>query len=537
MKNILLIVVCLGASNTYAYKVDVSINIPRSKVNIDNLHEEGLVECSVDGMEWCSQRYIMSVSRCMTWETVISPNECSERIINDINNMDGNVISNYEDRIKSYPKLNKSDGVVSAYYDELVKTNDTIKYQAFLNLVPDSKYTNKIKDILDKRYKSKNDFSGYLNAFIITGDKDSIKKAYKLADTKSKKVSVEYALAKHFSGNIFKIEGEIFKNDKENNPVSNFDASKLFNIVSSTGEAALGYVIEPKKDNLVPLKYGNYELKIKILLKLNYKNVLEKAFLGLDYVSHDTKTMEKNVSVKLLKHNNWKASGKVDIGSIVQGEKGAVLFFKNERKLTDITPSIEIIDIELIDSDEYSVSNVLRKIIDSNVNDSSDIADQQDHDATTKGASELMSIKRVSASSQYPADRSSYYPSNAVDADNSTAWFPKRTQKANKGEWIMFEFDKHYKIQNLSIINGWIKNNRVFNLNSRIKNAFVELSNGTKVKIELQDVKIKQVIDLGGVSTKSIKIIIDDIYPGNKWNQEAGITDVYFNGKSPKVNY
>ncbi len=145
-------------------------------------------------------------------------------------------------------------------------------------------------------------------------------------------------------------------------------------------------------------------------------------------------------------------------------------------------------------------------------------------------------ILSVSASSQYPTDSSSYYPGNAVDGNKMTAWFPNRTSKANKGEWIKFDFKKEETISSISIINGWIKSDRLFRFNSRIKTAFVEFSNGHKAEISLIDSKEIQNFNFGGIHAKWVKIIIDDIYPGAKWNHEAGITDVYFNNVTNDID-
>jgi len=137
-------------------------------------------------------------------------------------------------------------------------------------------------------------------------------------------------------------------------------------------------------------------------------------------------------------------------------------------------------------------------------------------------------VTSVTASSQYPSDGASYYPENAADGNSNTAWFPKKTQSANKGEWIKFNFQGKHNIQTISIINGWIKNHQLFSLNSRVKRATIAFSNGAKITIALKDQKTPQTFDLGGVSTSWVKIIIEDIYPGTTWNQEAGITDVSF---------
>lgn len=147
----------------------------------------------------------------------------------------------------------------------------------------------------------------------------------------------------------------------------------------------------------------------------------------------------------------------------------------------------------------------------------------------------VVSIKSVSSSSQYPSDSSSYYPGNAVDGDDHTAWFPNRTDKANIGEWIKFEFDRKYPISAIEIINGWIKSDNLFWQNSRVKSLHIEFPDGHRKLVALENIKDPQRFDFPAIEADWVRFIIEEIYPGEIWNHEAGITDVKFNGKEHRI--
>jgi hypothetical protein len=141
-------------------------------------------------------------------------------------------------------------------------------------------------------------------------------------------------------------------------------------------------------------------------------------------------------------------------------------------------------------------------------------------------------VKRVTASSVYPADSANYRPENAIDRNNNTAWFPQRTSRANKGEWIKFDFEEGSLVAGIKIINGWISSRGNWRHNSRVKTMTIELSSGFKKTVVLKDSMSVQQIDFPTTEASWLKIVIQDIYAGDRWNQESGITQVSILGST-----
>lgn len=146
-------------------------------------------------------------------------------------------------------------------------------------------------------------------------------------------------------------------------------------------------------------------------------------------------------------------------------------------------------------------------------------------------SSTRIDVTKVEASSQYPNDSATYHPENAIDGDSSTAWFPQRTERANKGEWIKFYFDGKPTLEKFVITNGWVKSDAVWRGNSRIAKARLTFSDGSDRVVTLFDVKKPIEIDLKNKATEWMQLTIETIYAGQDWNTESGITDVVFLGR------
>lgn len=136
-----------------------------------------------------------------------------------------------------------------------------------------------------------------------------------------------------------------------------------------------------------------------------------------------------------------------------------------------------------------------------------------------------LTVTSAQASSQYPAEgRVKYDPGQAIDHNNKTAWFPQRTSRANKGEWIKLDLQQLSDIKEIKIINGWIESLRNWQHNSRVKTATITTSSGFSQQITLEDTRKVQRFTINAPESDWIKLTIDEIYQGNSWNQESGIT-------------
>ncbi|MFK5894102.1 MAG: hypothetical protein QM504_12845 [Pseudomonadota bacterium] len=190
------------------------------------------------------------------------------------------------------------------------------------------------------REAKKGTFSGYLNAFIATGNKDNIKKAYHLASNLSEKKEIELALIKHFGiDSVFKFSGNLKGNKGAGSSLSELSKS-IFRSIESKGNAILDISINQKNNSKVPLTHGAYVINLHIKMTLKYDIV---AF-GIG--TSETKEAEKNIEVILSSKNSYISTTQVDFGEIIQDFRGQ-LGFKVSQKLKDIKIFIIFESIEL----------------------------------------------------------------------------------------------------------------------------------------------------------------------------------------------
>ena len=125
-----------------------------------------------------------------------------------------------------------------------------------------------------------------------------------------------------------------------------------------------------------------------------------------------------------------------------------------------------------------------------------------------------------------------YGPYYATDGQCDTAW----NVPGGVGQWIKLSADSPQKVKGVKILNGYTKYSDgygmwIYYANSRPKDITISFSDGTSVAKTLEDVfdkanYIYQDVDFGGIKmTDYIKITIDSIYRGTKWN-DCCITEI-----------
>lgn len=199
------------------------------------------------------------------------------------------------------------------------------------------------------KYINENTLDGYINAFKASGDDSHIRKAFDLAQSKDELAKVEMALIQHFGlHKVLSLKGSLITQNGTDVIRDEIDASILLNMIASSGNADFKYEVFPTSNGIVPLKYGKYKVRLKIKLDLKYENTMEKGFFGMDFLTYETKSKEREFEVELTPDNNWKYSGTVDFGTIMHGAKGGAFIFKMNRSLKGIQPKFDLLSIERI---------------------------------------------------------------------------------------------------------------------------------------------------------------------------------------------
>lgn len=139
---------------------------------------------------------------------------------------------------------------------------------------------------------------------------------------------------------------------------------------------------------------------------------------------------------------------------------------------------------------------------------------------------DLTSQATASASSSLPAemlpsgDSVTYSAAHILDSDPATAWVEGMTGPG-QGEWLRLTFAEPVTVARLDLDIGFDASEQLFTGNNRVRQATLRFSDGTILPIELLDQRGMQSIILRPVTTTSIDIVIETVYPGTRHDDTA----------------
>ncbi|MBU0596861.1 discoidin domain-containing protein, partial [Patescibacteria group bacterium] len=133
----------------------------------------------------------------------------------------------------------------------------------------------------------------------------------------------------------------------------------------------------------------------------------------------------------------------------------------------------------------------------------------------------------IEASSYLPQEGIySYTPDLAFDETITTSWVEGDSGNG-KDEWIKFNFDKKQEVNGIGIVPGYGSSEDGYFENNRVKQLRVEFSNDPAEFFTLSDEYRSHDLYFDPVKTDYVRVVIVDIYPGNKYN-DAAISEIVF---------
>lgn len=147
---------------------------------------------------------------------------------------------------------------------------------------------------------------------------------------------------------------------------------------------------------------------------------------------------------------------------------------------------------------------------------------------------DLDNANNIVASSALKAQGSkSYKASNIFDEDTETAWV-EGVKGHGIGQWIEFKnvsvrIDGYWcGVGSISILNGYVKSDKAWKENGRVKRLKVYCNGKPKYILELQNSRSMQTFDVDIDAGTKIRFEILDVYPGTKF-QDTVISEIDFN--------
>jgi tetratricopeptide (TPR) repeat protein len=132
----------------------------------------------------------------------------------------------------------------------------------------------------------------------------------------------------------------------------------------------------------------------------------------------------------------------------------------------------------------------------------------------------------VKASSNLPVWKHyTFTPDNLLDDNLWSSWQPLRKPAGGVGEWVQLDFAQPLELRGFEISNGFRLIDELGDLylmNNRVKDAVVELSDGTTQEFHFEDTSAQTTLLLSAPKTVSwAKFKVKSVYKGSRWNDLA----------------
>jgi serine/threonine-protein kinase len=124
-----------------------------------------------------------------------------------------------------------------------------------------------------------------------------------------------------------------------------------------------------------------------------------------------------------------------------------------------------------------------------------------------------------------------YGPDQALDGSMLTAWI-EGAQGPGEGEWIQFDFSREVRLKRMLIAPGYFKSEEIWAKNNRLSEVTLVFSDGSTRQFIFRDNMNEHAVDLGGIATTSVRIIIDVVHPGTTDTEDTAISQVAFEYES-----
>lgn len=148
-----------------------------------------------------------------------------------------------------------------------------------------------------------------------------------------------------------------------------------------------------------------------------------------------------------------------------------------------------------------------------------------------KVTSNLITWDNVYASSHLIQKSMNYKVENVIDDNPSTAWI-EGVSDDGIGQFIQFSSNNTFRVDKIDIINGFSKNQKTYMKNNRVKKVIIEFSDKSQQVYELEDNNMEyQTIDIGGINTNLVKVIIQEVYTNGRVYKDTCISEISVYGQ------
>jgi hypothetical protein len=130
----------------------------------------------------------------------------------------------------------------------------------------------------------------------------------------------------------------------------------------------------------------------------------------------------------------------------------------------------------------------------------------------------LSAFASVKASSELPSDRwGTYHAFSAIDGALETSWV-EGVEGPGAGEWIELTFPGTVSVERIGFDVGYDRDEDLFFANNRLRRVTIVFSDGRRIELTFADARGLQVFEIDPQETLSIRVVIEDVYPGSRYD-------------------
>ena len=150
---------------------------------------------------------------------------------------------------------------------------------------------------------------------------------------------------------------------------------------------------------------------------------------------------------------------------------------------------------------------------------------QETASPTRSGLPGALQITSSASSVRYAVQANTYVAANAIDNNKRTAWI-EGVDGAGIGEWLRFDFGREIKLHRMVILPGYFKSPQVWAQNNRLAAVTLQFSDGSSHRFTFPDRMERQVLDVGTVKTRWVRLVIDEVFSGS--DPDTAVSEVVF---------
>ena len=114
-----------------------------------------------------------------------------------------------------------------------------------------------------------------------------------------------------------------------------------------------------------------------------------------------------------------------------------------------------------------------------------------------------------------------------LDQSLATAWI-EGASGPGIGEWIRCDFPREVKLNRIILTPGYFKTPELWKQNNRLAGATFFFSDGSSQRFTFPDRMVEQRLEVGGVKTRWVRLVIDDYYVGTVDVEDTAISTLVF---------